>query len=76
MPIEYYIGIAVGISSVVIAYVISKLTRRDSMCDKCKYMTFKGWNGKRRCRELLEWFYIPPQYCSRYKEKEDEHGST
>lgn len=76
MPIEYYIGIAVGLVSVLIAYVISILTRRDSMCDKCKYMTFKDWNGKRRCRELWKWFYITPKYCSHYKEKENEHGST
>ncbi len=43
MPIEYYIGIAVGVISVVIAYVLLRLTKRDSMCDKCKYMTFKDW---------------------------------
>ena len=75
MPIEYYIGVAVGIFSVLIAYAISRLTRRDSMCDRCKYMTFKDWKGKRRCRKLWDWFYITPKYCSLYKEKEDEHGS-
>ena len=75
MPIEYYIGVAVGVISVVIAYVLLRLTKRDSMCDRCKYMTFKDWTGKRRCRERLKWFYITPKYCSHYKEKEDEHGS-
>lgn len=72
MPIEYYIGIAVGLSCVLLAYVISKLTRRDSMCDKCKYMTFKDWNGRMWCREKTYWFYLSPKYCSLYKQKEDE----
>ena len=76
MPIEYYIGIAVGIFCVLIAYVLSRLTKRDSMCDRCKYMTFKDWKGKRRCADLFKWFYITPKYCSHYKDKEDEHGST
>ena len=79
MPIEYYIGIAVGLFSALLAYVlcvIPKLIKGDSMCDKCKYMSFKDWKGKRRCRELWKWFYITPKYCSHYKEKEDEHGSN
>ena len=76
MPIEYYIGVAVGIFSVLIAYVLSKLIRRYSMCDRCKYMIFKDWNGRRRCGNRLKWFYITPKYCSHYKEKEDEHGSN
>ena len=79
MPIEYYIGIAVGLFSVLlayVAYVISKLIRGNSMCDRCKYMTFKDWKGKRRCADLWKWFYITPKYCSHYKEKEDEHGSN
>ena len=69
---------AVGVISVLLAYVaygISKLIKGDSMCDKCKYMTFKDWNGKRRCRDRYECFYITPKYCSHYKEKEDENGS-
>ena len=78
MPIEYYIGIAVGLFSALLAYVlcvIPKLIKGDSMCDRCKYMTFKDWTGKRRCRERLKCFYITPKYCSHYKEKEDENGS-
>lgn len=76
MTLDYYIGVTVGVISVLIAYVISKLITGDSMCDKCKHMTFKDWNGKRRCGVRWKWFYITPKYCADYKEKEDEHGSN
>ena len=76
MPIEYYIGVAVGIFSVLIAYVLLRLTKRGSMCDKCKYMTFKDWKGKKWCRKKGCWLYFNPRYCNLYEEKGDEHGST
>ena len=76
MPIEYYIGIAVGVISVLLAYVISNLrTRRGAKCDKCKEMRFKDWKGRTWCRKK-GWFYFNPRYCALYEEEEDEHGST
>ena len=76
MPIEYYIGMAVGIFSVLVACAVSKLTqRRESMCDKCENLRSKDWNGKYWCREEGI-HYLAPKYCSLYKEREDEHGNA
>lgn len=74
MPIEYYIGVAVGIFSVLVAYAVSRLTRHDSMCDKCNRLRSKDWKGWYFCSEE-GYHYFVPKYCSLYKEKEDEHGS-
>jgi len=73
MPIEYYIGIAVGIFSVLFAYVISELTRRDSKCDKCIHLSRKRWSGKIECENYIDDFLFPPKYCCRYTERKDEH---
>ena len=75
MPIEYYIGIAVGIFSVLVAYVTYKLTRRDSLCDKCAHLCKKTWFGKYDCKETDYYYHFPPRYCSKYKERQDKHGS-
>ena len=75
MTIDYYYGVAVGIFSVLAAYVVSRLTRRDSMCDKCENLRSKDWNGKYWCGEE-GYHYLAPKYCFRYKEREDEHGSN
>ena len=75
MPIEYYIGVAVGIFSVLAAYFVSRFTRRDSMCDRCENLRTKSWNGEYWCSEEGHHRFAP-KYCSHYKEKEDEHGSN
>ena len=78
MTLDYYIGIAVGLFSVLlayVAYVISKLIKGDSMCDRCENLRTKSWNGEYWCGE--EGFhYFAPKYCYKYKEKKDEHGSN
>lgn len=71
MTIDYYIGIAVGLVSALIAYVISVFKpKHDSMCDKCKKLRCKDWKGWYFCSEE-GYHYFVPKYCSLYKERDD-----
>lgn len=76
MTIDYCIGIVVGVVSVSLAYLLSRLTRRDSLCDKCTHLCKKTWFGTYDCKENDYYYRFPPRYCSKYEEREDEHGST
>lgn len=71
--VYYYIGMLIGVAVVLLCYFVSRRVskvRKYSMCNTCKYMTFKDWKGRMRCREKLCWFYLSPKYCSLYKERE------
>jgi len=71
--VYYYIGMLIGAAVVLLCYFVSRRAgkaRKCSMCNTCKYMTFKDWNGRKWCREKTYWFYLSPKYCSLYKERE------
>lgn len=75
---EYYIGMLAGIVVVLIPYFISRKAsgvKRGSICDRCKNLRSKSWNGEYFCSEE-GCHYFAPKYCCHYKEREDEHGST
>ena len=75
MTIDYYIGVAVGIFSILVAYAVSRLTRRDSICDRCEHLKSKDWTWQYFCSKE-GCHYFAPKYCCYCKEKENEHGIT
>lgn len=73
MTIEYYVGIAVGIGCVLIAYVISKLVKKSKpLCNNCKHLNRQDWNGAYHCEYRFSKHFFSPKFCSAYEEREDE----